>query len=87
MQAEGTRARPEGGFRGAWALQESAVSLERDVANHLGVCPGAGRYGGGMKERNRGGPGRERRVVLLALVVVFPDPMPRGSPVPCRCPW
>ena len=63
------------------------MSLEEDAANHFGVCPGAGQSGGGMKARNRGGGGRERRVELLALVVTFPDPVPRGSLVPCRCPW
>ena len=39
--------------------------------------------GGGMTVLDRGGRGREIRVVLLALVVDCPDP----SPVPSRCPW
>ena len=54
------------------------MSLERDAANHFDVCPGAGRSGGGIEARNRRGRGRERRVVLLALVFAYPGPIPWG---------
>ena len=33
------------------------MSLERDAKNHFGVWPWAGRSGGGVEVRNRGGPG------------------------------
>ena len=50
------------------------MSLGEDAANHFGVFSGSERSGGGMTVRNRGGRGRERRVVLLALVVDFLEP-------------
>ena len=47
MKAECARTRPGSNFPETWALRRSAVSLERIAANDFGVCPGAGRSGGG----------------------------------------
>ena len=54
------------------------MSLERDAANHFGVCPGSGRSGGGIKVWNRGGRGRERRVIYLPWWSLSPIRCPRG---------
>ena len=59
------------------------MSRGEAATSHFRVFPGSERFGGGMTVLNGGGRGRERRVVLLALVVDCPDP----SPVPSRCPW
>ena len=58
------------------------MSRGDNATSHYGVFLGSERYGGEMTVRDRGGRGREKREVLLALVVDFPDP----SPVPSRCP-
>ena len=56
------------------------MSLERDAANHFGVCPVSGRSGGGMKVRNRGGSEacKTRGVTCLGCRFALSD-VPGGS--------